>query len=242
MTVTTALNPGELASCNKFEPVDNSSNLGPRYPLADPTQPDPTPSSAFSMKGGKYATRKVRKNKKGKAKTMKRRAKADKKKRHGKKRVMKLVNKRKTLKHKSKSGARSGKKTLKRRGGGVHKLHHNKHHKHHNMTRRKLHMRGPHHHKRYTQKVYKPHKMAGGGVAAGGSPYMLPQGLVNAARSLVHGVETIHANAVGGATPVNPDPAVQPIANSKTSALSPELVDLKHVVHEAQHEVDNISA
>ena len=83
--------------------------------------------------------------------------------------------------------------------------------------------------------------MAGGGVTPGGSPYMLPQGLVNTARSLVHGVETIHANAVGGTAPVNPDPADQPIAHSKTSALSPELVDLKHVVHQAQSEVDNIS-
>ena len=75
----------------------------------------------------------------------------------------------------------------------------------------------------------------------GGSPYGLPQGLVNMGREIEYGLKSMYESAIGGTPPVNPDPIYQPIGKSgpsKNYVLG--LVDPEQARSQAQGIVDKL--
>ena len=116
-------------------------------------------------------------------------------------------------------------KKMKRRTRKSKKRLHKKHSKRHTKRHSKRHS------KRHTKKIY----MSGGGP--GGPPYGLPQGLVNMGREIEYGIKSLYESAVGGNTPVNPDPSIQPIGKAGSRNYLPALVDPEDAVKYAQQRV-----
>ena len=126
-------------------------------------------------------------------------------------------------------------KKMKRRTRKSKKRVHKKHSKRHSKSHSKRHSKRDHkskrHPKRHTKKIY----MRGGGH--GGTPYGLPQSLVNMGREIEYGIKSLYESAVGGNTPVNPDPSIQPIGKAGSKNYLPALVDPEDAVKYAQQRV-----
>ena len=71
----------------------------------------------------------------------------------------------------------------------------------------------------------------------GGPPYGLPQGLVNMGREIEYGIKSLYESAVGGNTPVNPDPSIQPIGKTGSRNYLPAIVDPEDAIKYAQQRV-----
>ena len=222
--VLAKLEPASLAPCTKSITTFNkgAENLGPREAYNEnPFLPDPTQSTKTSpymlMKGGKRRRRRSTK------KMMKRKSRS--KKRHTKKHMKggmiqpRLVNikggrksrgkKRHTKKHMKGGRASLAMRWLK--GGAMLPV-----------VRNSLPVGG------------QPTQTGGG---HGGPPYGLPQGLVNMGREIEYGIKSLYESAVGGNTPVNPDPSIQPIGKSGSRNYLPALVDPEDAIKYAQKKV-----
>ena len=88
--------------------------------------------------------------------------------------------------------------------------------------------------------------MSGGGSSSsssshGGTPYGLPQGLVNMGREIEYGLMSLYESAIGGTAPVNPDISYQPIGKPGPSKnYIPGLVDPQQARNAAQGYVDQL--